>query len=744
MEPPSDLVPQPQRMTRALPAVSPAIAPTWWDVNNGESGRRLTHYLFIFRRRLGKIASFVIGCTLLTLIVSLRLTPVYESTATIDIDRRMPTGIVGQDSIQPLLNDSDQYLATQVQMIESDSVLRPVALRYQLPEREKGLLDQWLGSGEFDPDAPIELDRLTVRRPPNTYLLKVSYRSEDRQLAADVANAIAQSYLEHSYRIRYQAAKGLSGYMTRQLEELLANMERSSDALARYERELNIINPEERTNILSARLLELNSEFTKAQADRVAKEAAARSIEDGSLDAALTSSQGDSLKQLTEDYNQARQKFAEVKIHFGPNHPEYLLAASHIEEVEALLRKTTGSLGKQIGIEYQRALERERLLGEEVREIKSEFDRLNAGSFEYQARRREADGDKQLYEELLRKINEATINSSFQNSSARIADPARPAQKPVFPRIPINVLLAFLVSAGLACGAAITADYLDNTIRDPEQVAQTMNTQVIGTLPMVKSWRGKLNLQTNRRDGAGGELQLHKNADPTVSSYAEAVRTLRNSILLSDFDHGIRSLLITSASPGEGKSTTAVHLAISHAKQQHRTLLIDGDLRRPSVHKRFGLPAETGLSTVLLRGTNWREALLQPAEHPHLHLLPAGPSSRQAADLVGQSLVQVVAEASMEYDLVILDAPPLLGFAEPLRMATAVDGVIVVMRAGETNRKAVSSVVDTLRRIRANLMGLVLNEVHREVSDGYYYYSYYRKYYSDHTPDREAQDEQES
>ncbi|MCP5117769.1 MAG: hypothetical protein GY953_43660, partial [bacterium] len=224
------------------------------------------------RRHFWKILGFVVICVSLALIISYRLTPIYESTTTVDIDFRTPTGIVGQEAAQTYYNDADQFLATQVKLIESDSVLRPVAERYRLLERPEE-------SGDLDPEellrsweSPILLKKLKVKRPPNTHLLQISYRSTDRQLAADVSNSIADSYLQHTFNIRYKAAAGLSRFMEKQLEELKVRMERSSGALAGYEKELNIINPVEKTNILSSRLLELNTEYTKAQADRVAKE----------------------------------------------------------------------------------------------------------------------------------------------------------------------------------------------------------------------------------------------------------------------------------------------------------------------------------------------------------------------------------------------------------------------------------------------------------------------------------------
>jgi capsular exopolysaccharide synthesis family protein len=382
------------------------------------------------------------------------------------------------------------------------------------------------------------------------------------------------------------------------------------------------------------------------------------------------------------------------------------------------------------------------MLSAGVQETKGEFDHLNERSFEYQTLKREAEGDKKLYEELIRKIKEAGINAGFQNSSILVADPARPGLKPVFPRVWLNILLAFLFATFAGIGAAVLGDVLDNTIRDPDQVSRLMNTHVIGSLPAVKDWRRRLSpLQAvsviEARASTPGLVPVNGThavaaiGDPALSNYEEAIRTLRNSILLTDFDRRLRSVLLTSASPSEGKSTVAAHLAATHASQHKRTLLIDGDLRRPSVHRLYQVPNSIGLSNVLLQQISWRDAVVRMDEPKGLDILPAGPPTRRASDLVGMGLAELIEEATREYDLVVLDAPPLLGFAEPLQMATAVDGVIVVARAGDTSRKALGTVITTLHRLRANLVGVVLNEVHREVSAGYYYYyGHYSKYYS--------------
>ena len=689
----------------------------------------LSHYVWVLRRHKWKILGFVLACCIATFLVSTRLTPIYAATATVDVDRQMPTTLLGQDSQRATVNDADEFLATQINLIKADSVVRPVVQKLRLREIDaKDLMENNSESrSAAAEDAPVRLKRLDVVRPPNTYLLQITYQSSNPRLAAEVANGVANSYLQHSFEIRFKSSESVSQFMTKELEELKAKMERSSDALAKFQRDLSVVNPEEKTSILSARLQQLNTEYTNAQADRVRKEAGFNAMRSGQMEAALISSQGQSLKKLTEAYDEAQSRLADVKLHYGANHPEYRKAQGQVAELDRQLQAAKNSITEQVAIEYRTAAQREQMLKQEVGRTKAESDALNARSFGYEELKREAEADKKLYDELIRKIKEASINANFQTSNVRIADYARPPLKPVFPRTRLNVLIAFLFSTILAIGAAVMSDVLDNTLKDPDQIARSLQTQVIGTLPSMKSWRARLGPIAK---GDKAELvPLAELGDRYASGYDEAIRTLRNSILLTDFDRRLRSVLLTSASPSEGKSTVAAHLAVAHAEQKHRTLLIDGDLRRPSLHKFFDVPMNAGLSSTVLQNANWRDVVVPAENVTGLDVMPAGPPSRRAADMVGNRLPQILEEAALEYDLIVLDAPPLLGFPEPLQMAVNVDGVIVVSVAGQTSRKAVSSVLSTLHRLRANVVGLVLNEVRKEMSDSYQYYGNYGKYY---------------
>jgi capsular exopolysaccharide synthesis family protein len=689
----------------------------------------LTHYLWILKRHKWKIASFILASVVCTFIVSKRLTPIYESTTIIDVDCSMPTGVVGQASTVSSFYDPDQFLATQIKLIQSDSVLRPVVQRYHLRDLGKQGQDASSEAAIRMQRTPVSL-ALKVTRPPNTYLLLISYRSPNPDMAANVVNAVANSYLQRTFEIRYRATADLSTFMEKQMEELRAKMERSGMALAQFERELNVINPEDKTSILSSRLLQLNTEYTNAETERVKKEAAWQSIQTGTLEAAQVSTQGESLKAIQDRLNDATQKFAEVKARAGKNHPDYLKAAAQVAELQRQFQAARTSVVRRVETEYKEAVNRQTMLQKAVAENKAEFDKMNGRTFQYQSLKREADGDRSLYEELVRKIREAGINSAFQNSSIRIADAALPGLNPVYPNTRMNLMLALLFSTLLAVGAAVLSDVLDNTIRDPEQARVMLGAEVMGSLPMVRSWRGRLIPVSSNGEGKSKALtKAGHSAARASTGYEEAVRTLRNSILLSSFDHPLKSLMVTSASPSEGKTTIAVHLAIAHAQQKHKTLLIDGDLRRPGVHTKLGLTAGSGLATALMNGLCWQNKVIQPAGVPGLYVLPAGPSSRRCADLIGANLKEILAQAEAEYDLVIVDAPPILGFPEPLQMAAAADGVVMVAVAGETNRKAIDLALSTLRRLRANVLGLVLNEITSDSSEGYYYHGYYGKYY---------------
>jgi polysaccharide biosynthesis transport protein len=713
--------------------ISPSVLFPAMERDSPLNGPSLSQYLWIVKRHRWKLLGFVVFSVIATVIVSKRLTPLYESTAVIDIDRQTPAAVLGAESTNAVNStDVENYLTTQEQIVQSDAVLRPVVEKYHLltPAMRKLANDRLLSSRLKD--APIELHGLKITRPLHTFLLLISYRSPDPQLSADVVNEIARSYIRHTYDIRYQAASQMTGYMEKQLEELKAKMERSAGALANLERDLDVINPEEKTNVFSARLLHLDNDLTAAQVDRATKEAAYNAVKSGSLPAAEASDQGEQLRELEAKLNESTERFAEVKTQFGSSHPVYKKAASQVSELQLEVDLLRRRIVERVGIDYQQAVNRESLLRQDMTRAKAEFDQMNARSFEYKALKQEADTDKALYEELIRKIREAGINASFEGSSIRLADVARPALYPSFPKTTLNALLALLGSTIIGLSIILLMDALDTTVLDSEHLQRELRVPLLPSLPIGKFTVGILPLQDLPADPEASFNGVPAKDSMTVpnGAFDEAIRTLRSSILLSaGLEHHPRSILVTSASPAEGKSTIAVYLAAAHSLQQRRTLLIDGDMRRPVI--KLGVSNDRGLSDVVNGTMHWREAVQTPYAYPDLDILSAGPSSRRVADRIGMVLRSILDEAEREYDLVVIDSPPLLGFAEPLEIAALADGVIIVARAGRTNRSAVASVVEQLKRVRANVIGIVLNGVRADMSAQYYYYS--PRYYSHYT-----------
>src|ERR1700723_200120 len=292
--------------------IAPRIALPALEKEPALNGPSLSQYLWGVKRHRWKLVGFVVFSVIATVIVSKRLTPLYESTAVIDIDRQTPAAVLGAESTTAANSvDVENYLTTQEEIVQSDAVLRPVVEKYHLmtPALAKLANDRLLSSRLKD--APIQLPGLKITRPLHTFLLLISYRSADPQLSADIVNEIARSYIRHTYDIRYKAASQMTGYMEKQLEELKAKMERSAGALANLEKDLDVINPEEKTNVFSARLLHLDNDLTAAEVDRAGKEAAYNAVKGGSLRAAEASDQGEQLRALEAKLNEETEGFAD-------------------------------------------------------------------------------------------------------------------------------------------------------------------------------------------------------------------------------------------------------------------------------------------------------------------------------------------------------------------------------------------------------------------------------------------------
>jgi capsular exopolysaccharide synthesis family protein len=519
-----------------------------------------------------------------------------------------------------------------------------------------------------------------------------------------VANAIADSYLHNIFDTRIKEAGRLTSSMEQQLIDLKEKMQSTHTALMNYQRDLGTADPEQKTSVLVARLQALNTEDTVAQADRIAKEAVYRAAKDGALPAVQVSSQSTDLSKDVEKLQTAKANLAQVAATYGDQHPEYLKAAAQEEEARTALDESRINAAKRIAIDYRQTLMRERMLTDAVTETKQQVDDLTAQSFDYLQLKHEADAAEKVYEDLFAKIKQAGINSALQNNIIRLADSARPAATPIFPNWPLIVFgsLTFFTLASTAF--VVSAELADETAKESEAVEMALGIRVLCALPRVGNMQMRLALGSEGMQLAGKRRRLQD------GFFDEGVRHLLGYLTLSAQASPPRSVLITSALPGEGKSTIALSLAMAYAEQGKRTLLIDADLRQPSIERLVHLDPDSGLPEVLADHADWRTATRAVSARPNLFVLGSGLPLPLALAVLGPQVRGILKQATQEFDLVVLDSPPLLGCAETLGLAAAADVTVLTVRSGHTPMKALGATIETLQRVNAPIAGVVLNE----------------------------------
>jgi capsular exopolysaccharide synthesis family protein len=703
-----------------LPADAPALL--------GQLGK-------ILYKQRWKLIHFVTIAMTLAVVLQFLFPRLYSATAVLRLDRHSAAGAVGQEASQiSSINDMDAILTTDMELVQSDPVLRPVAQQYRLGNYDnKGAWSDWL-RGKPDAEtirraqaAPVELKGLKVTRPANTYLIRITYRAwRDPQLAANVANGIAQSLVQHMQESLDQSYNDLSSAIRRDMEQLRSKMDVSGKRLAQYEKELKMVDPEQHSTVLISRLTQLLAEYTVAQADRLHKQATFENITNFPTLAATQAMEAGNQRQSLLDealvrLSTARQQFTAARSYYGENHPEYRKAKQQLDEAQAQVETVRLSTNDEAAAEYRQAMGRELLLQHQVEETKAQVDGLKAHAMEYAQLKTEADNDRRLYMDLETRTREADVNRQFNDTTMQLVAPALPPAKPIFPSLLINLPLAFVLALVLGVLGAVLTDALDTTFSDADEVSARMRLDVISTLPDARRLGVKVESQTGLAPsvyGRGAEMSAR---------YAEAIRMLRNSIGLAGIQRPIRTVLITSSGAGEGKSTTAAHLAAACAQAGKKVLLIDADLRRPSLDRKFEVTKKIGLADILAHRISPVDVIVE-VNVPGLFLMPAGPPMLNAADLISLGFAAVLNQVSRNFDLVIIDAPPMLGLSETQQLATMVDGVLLIAKADGTSAKALGETISALNRCRATVLGVVMNQVRFSRLKGFGYYDQTREH----------------
>ncbi|MGA7219866.1 MAG: polysaccharide biosynthesis tyrosine autokinase [Candidatus Sulfotelmatobacter sp.] len=730
----------------------------------------LGEYIRVLVKRKWTVLACLFAIFSVVAIASLKMTPIYEASGSIEINKP-DSGLVNFNN-SPTFN-VDYYdpteLETEVMILQSDLLALQVVKELALDRRPEfgGKTPELPSSLDLAPD-PLQVDsgrtssllgnfrgNLKVTLSPNTHIIKVSYRSPDKDLTATVVNTLMSTYTENNFKSRFDSTMQASDWLSKQLVDLQMKVETSQEKLVRYQREHEILGIDEKQNITTQKLDELNKALTAAESERMDKESVYRLVQSGDadtiasaasvLDAAGTGGQQASslLETLRAKEGDVKIQAAELSTQFGPSYPKVAQLNSQLKEIDLQILAETKKVAGKIRGQYMAALQRENMLHDALEKQKQEANKLNESAIQYSILKRDLESYRTLYEGLMEKMKEAGVSAGLKSNNFRIVDVARVPTYPIEPNIPRNLAFAFMLGLTSGVGLAFLLEGLDNTVRTTEQAQVISGLAPLGMIPLGSR---------TAREGANAKrlvIATSKEAVELVtqvrpqSQMAESYRALRTSLLLSNLGAPPKVIMVTSALPQEGKTTTSINCAVVLAQKGVKVLLIDADLRRPSIHKTLGMGPRSGLSNVLTGSATLQEAITRSPILPNLSVLPAGtPPPNPAELLASTNMRDVLQELRGQYDHIVVDTPPTLSVTDAVVLSPRADAIVLVIRSGQTTKQALRRSRDILMQVNAKVSGVLLNAVDLSSPDYYYYYEYQGKY-SRYYRDDEAHDDED-
>ena len=706
---------------------------------------------------------YVVGCLAtifsVVLIASLRMPKIYEAGGTIAINKA-DTSLNFQNNATFSLDYYDpSELETEVKILQSDVLALEVIRSLNLDQRpEFGGQTSSSPSADLAPD-PLQTDpgkaasmlggfkgSLRVGLAQNSRIIEVHYRSTEPQTAANVVNTLMQTYIDDNRRTRFESTMAASDWLQKQLFDLKIQVETSQEKLVRYQKEHEILGMDEKQNITTQKLDELNKALTAAESERMDKESFYHLVESGDPDAIASSAggldAGSGVQTASALLDALRGKQADLKIQaadlntqFGPAYPKLAQLNNQLKEIDSQIQAEMKKIASTVRGQYITALGRENMLHDALEKQKQEANKLNESAIEYNLLKRDAETYRALYEGILEKLKEASVSAGLKSNNFRIVDAARAPSYPIEPNIPRNLGFALMLGLASGVGLAFLLEGLDNTIRTTEQAHMISGLPSLGMIPLgSKSAREGPDAKRLVIASSKEAVELVTQVRPQ-SQMAESYRALRTSLLLSNLGAPPKVIMVTSALPQEGKSTTSTNTAIVLAQKGVRVLLIDADLRRPSIHKILGMGPRSGLSNVLTGSTTLEQAITRTAILPNLFILPAGTPPPNPAELLASSnMREMLTQLRGQYDHIVVDTPPSLSVTDAVVLSQAADAVVLVIRANQTTKQSLRRACDILAQVSAKVVGVLLNAVDLSSPDYYYYYEYqgkYAKYYQD-------------
>jgi polysaccharide biosynthesis transport protein len=725
------------------------------------SGERLT--LMEVWRVLMKQRVIILVITILSTAVSawyaFRTSPIYESMGRIEIQPQA-TANVGIEQIigQTQEGQETTELQTEVHILQSDNVLFRTAESLNLIDRIRGAA-AGASKKEAIPSAPgaemtpmqrralINLIRggMDVKVIQGTYLVEIRYRNSDPRLAAAIVNRLVDTYTDEGLRSKFERTMHVSNWLEGQLENLRTKASDAQQQLADYQKAHNIVGTDENSNLTMQTMEQISSSLNDAEADRIIKEAEMRDF--NSLSPNLVALVGDdlTLTTLRSQLTDLQTQSAQLSVIYGPKNPKMIDLRARINKVQAHIDAEVELARRQKRDEFESAAGVEQALRKRLDNQKQEAYKLNEGAAQFAILRHQAELTRSLYDTVEMKLQEASVTAGLSAANITVVDRAVVPFIPIAPRKRLSLLFGLLGGLLGGCVLAFLIESIDDRMRTSDEVE---NVTMLPALAAIPHLAGVLEKRKRRamKDGTLTAATLSHQLialHDTKSTGAEAYRNLRSSLLLSSMDNPPRVIVVTSAYPGEGKTTTAINLAIVFAQRGDRVLLLDADLRRGRLQQLFHHSDRSfGLSTILAGPDTHREVAVPLPELPTLHILPTGPRPPNPAEMLSSiRMEEQLRQWSKDYDRVVIDSAPLLAVSDTQALAVLADTVVLVTRAAKTRRRALIRVRDLLLRINAPIAGVVVNDVDVRLenfyTDSYGMYGYrYGAYYGSSRSDR--------
>jgi capsular exopolysaccharide synthesis family protein len=717
-----------------------------------ERDSHLLDYWNVLQKRRWVIYTSLTVLTITVTLGSLLMRPIYTATTRLQIEPAAPNILPFQDVMATAPDQRNDFYQTQYGLIQSRRVAREVIVSLGLDKhpdfKVKASLAEDLQEGKR---IDVFLEDLKVAPVRNSRLVDVSFSSHDRALAAKAANRVADTYIAFNTKAEYNTSERATTSLTHQIANLQDEIDAKEKELQAYAKDKGIFVLNEKQNIILKNLNDMSDTFARAQADRIDKEARFAALRQASpvdlpevMDSKL-------IQDLTAKSAELTRRHAELTKKYKSDWPEMTRLRSQSEETDARLQAERQSIYDQVlgaaESAYQAARNKETYLARAIEDLKHQSQEFGLKEIQYNNLKAQVANKRGTLEALVRRQSETNSSAGLNDvvsGNVRIVDPAEAPARPSSPKILLNIFLSIVTGLGLGVGLAFFFEYLDKSVKTPEEMHEATGLPTIGLVPSLQTEGGRLRIiRANGREPVPvAHVELISRDDPK-SKIAEAFREIRTALLVSQPGGAPRTILVASTQPGEGKTAVSLNLAITLAQMGKRVLLVDGDLRRPRLHKLLGVDNVRGLSNYLSgTGTIWPEPCGTGV--PGLDVIPSGPIPPNPADLLDtERFGQLQSELEAHgYDHIIYDSPPILAVADPAIMAGRIEAVLVVVHAGVTGKDALGHAARKLAQVKAKVLGCVLNQVDLS-QQGYYGYGYYRRYYgeeSEKTPTPRPED----